>query len=367
MTTTIRSASLRDLIALAWYRLGYRPRESLVALGLHGPRQRVGAVARVDLPEAGAHRIAMRSLAETMRRTGHRQVLVLVVSDRLGDPGFSGSDRVASSPSRLLEDLAEELSAAGLSVLDLVAIGPTAFRSYLCEDAECRSAAGIPLSEIDSSEVAAAMVVAGATVVADEDHLVADVEPVSPGGFDEEEETKEPGSIGAAGEFGPTERSAALARWLRLVSSGCPDPREWSRTTRALSDPALRDAIMISLVPGVGTDPEAILQRYGPGATRDLFARRPDVELAERGRRLLAAVARRAPEHSRAPALSVLAWLSWWCGHGTRARMLADMALRDVPGNRLAGLVQVLVERHIPPPWVGTLSDIEVERAGPAG
>lgn len=321
----------------------------------------------MDLPAAVARRGAIRSLANTLSRTGHHQALVLVVSDRLGDPGASGSDRVVDPPTGLLDDLSEELSAAGLTLCDVVAVGPTAFRSYLCTDTGCCPAEGTPLSEIDSSEVAAAMVVAGATVADDEDQLIADVEPVSPDGSEAAEGAEEADMTEVVGTFGPEERPAVLARWLGLLSSEHQDPQEWPRITRALADPVLRDAIMISLVPGTGVDPEVILQQHGPGVTPELFARRPDVDLAERGRRVLAAIARQAPERRRAPALSVLAWLAWWCGHGTRARMLADRTLRDVPGNRLAGLVQVLVERQVPPPWVGSVGEVEVERDCPPG
>ena len=49
--TVVRVAGPEDLLAYIPYRLGFQPAESVVAVSLTGPRQRVGLVARVDLAD----------------------------------------------------------------------------------------------------------------------------------------------------------------------------------------------------------------------------------------------------------------------------------------------------------------------------
>jgi hypothetical protein len=345
MAMTIRPDSTRDLIAVAWYRIGYRPRESLVAVGLHGPRYRVGTVARVDLPIGSTPRPTIRSLAETMRRTGQQHAAVLLVSDRIDHRASSVPGSATGCRRGLVTEVEAELSAVGVGLLDVITVDATSFRSCRSVGADGLPAEVTPLSRVGDSEVAAAMVLAGVALVDDEGQLVADVEPSPREGAGAGRVTP------MTDTFGPGERARVLTRWLSLLHSGRPDPDGWAGLTRALTDPLLREAIMISMVPGSGTDPDTLVRHIRTGTAPGLFAREPDADLAGNGRRVLAAVARQAPEGRRAPALSVLAWLSWWCGQGPRARLLAGRALRDVPDTRLAGLVRVLVERQVPPPW----------------
>ena len=62
-----------------------------------------------------------------------------------------------------------------------------------------------------------------------------------------------------------------------------------------------------------------------------LTGSRPDPEVFEAARALLAQVARGAPPGSRAEALAVLGWMAWWQGSGARGRLLIGLALADDP------------------------------------
>jgi hypothetical protein len=55
---------------------------------------------------------------------------------------------------------------------------------------------------------------------------------------------------------------------------------------------------------------------------------------------------------AQAPALTLLALLSWWQGDGARARVLLDGALDSNPGYRLAVLLDDALGAAIPPGWV---------------
>jgi hypothetical protein len=136
------------------------------------------------------------------------------------------------------------------------------------------------------------------------------------------------------------------------VADPSPDQVAW--LVPALRDRNLRDALLVSLLPG-GV---RLARRFARGqvlGVPDLGAaeaRRPDTALFAAGRALLAAVARGAPAGGRAEALSLLAWMAWWENDGVRARLLAAMALRDHPGHRLAGLVDTLLLHGVPPAWL---------------
>ncbi len=354
----ITGAGPRDVIALVWFRLGFRPRESLVVVGLHGPNRRAGLVARVGLGELGEAGAAVARIAGLLRRSGDDAAVVLVVSDVDGGPR-PGPDGVPALPHRrLCAEVGQRLSERGIEVFDVLAVGPRSFRSYLCEDVRCCPAAGTPLESVTGTEVAATMVLAGLSVAASEQDLLADVEPGR---------AQLPTGAGAAGSddgWGrPGQRRQALARWQALLEAdpaartaplspaGAMSATDLAGLLDALEELPFRDAVMLTLMPGAGDLPERLLDgRAGP-RTQDLLEGRPDPELTGRGRRLLAQLAAAAPPGRRAEPLAVLAWMSWWCGDGARGRLLAERALADRPGHRLAVLVSTALATATPPPW----------------
>ena len=132
---------------------------------------------------------------------------------------------------------------------------------------------------------------------------------------------------------------------------GDPLPAEVAWLVPALRDARLRDAILVSLLPGA---PGSALHRDGDDPAADLAAGRveampdlreftdrpPDRSAFAAARALLARSPRRAGGY-RAEALALLA-MAWWQGSG-RARLLAALALQDQPGHRLAAIVDELL------------------------
>jgi hypothetical protein len=338
--TTIVHGGPGDVIAYAWYQIGYRPRESLVLVGLTGRPRRTGPVLRCDLPPSrGCVDRLGAALVDPLRRCDVRAVVVLLVTDRGGD----GAPRLGQVVTGLL-------GAAGMDVLDVLLVGDRSYRSLTGSGDVGQDSAGsrgeVSLREVECSAVAAHMVAVGRVLAAREDDLVADVDPV-------------PATDGPAVGDGDRASSATwLRRWREAVSGPVPDqgPRRRSHQGLgrelgpAMADPRLRDAILVSLLPGAGRFPEDLLS----GIPVDLDAvmdRRPDEELMDRGCALLADVARRAAAGHRADALAVLAWAAWWRGEGTRARLLVARALDDHAGHRLAALVGRLLQEGVPPSW----------------
>jgi hypothetical protein len=358
MTPTVK-ADPADLIALAWYQLGYRPADSLVMIGLHGPRQQAGVVARGDLPPRGQERAAVLALAGPLLESGAEGAVLLICT----------ADACRAEPPRVLRAALRLLPELVLDVVDVWAVGATGYRSYRCTDPGCCPRDGRPLDDVLRSRVAAELVLQGCTLVEDEADLVADVlpDPVVDGPAAADDGAAG-GAVGATGgadggeDGGEPDPAELLARWRAALAEaaepgrpgdgGPAAPALVPQLGRALADRRLRDAVMVTLVPGGDRVAEALLHGDGGDALDACLRACPDHELLDRGVRLLAAAARAAGPGFRAGPLGALAWLAWWNGQGARARLLVERALADRPDHRLALLVDGLLELAVPPPWV---------------
>jgi hypothetical protein len=342
MTPTVLRAKMPDLLAVAFYQIGYLPRESLVLVGLHGPRMRVGVVVRGDLPPPACQGRVVAAHLDAVRCNGHDGVIGLVVSDAVVPSGPTGRLRL---PHRaLVEELQRQAPGQGLLLRDVVAVGPSRWRSYRCTEPGCCPMAGRSLDEALNGRAATELIARGHILAAKEADLVADVEPVdTPVGQTPPGTRRRPG---------PVDAEQALRRWRELLDS--PDSvsgKDLVDLCGALQDHGVRDSVLLTLVPGAGTLPEEVLAGVDSSAITTVFQALPDPSLLERGRVILSAVARSAPPGSRADSLALLAWASWWSGRGARGRLLAERALADVPGHRLAVLVDRLLYLGVPPDW----------------
>jgi len=361
---TVLRAGTPDVIAYAFYQLGFRPRESLILIGLRSPRRRLGLVARVDLPPPEQLERMLSVQIDTLRSGGDEGAIVLLVSDAADtgpvDPG------VFPMPHReLAAALARHADRLNWPLRDVVLVGPTRWRSYQCDQPGCCPPEGFPLAAVSSSATAACLVASGRRLAPDEDALVADVEaadPDPPAGADpgpDPAEDPDPGEDpGEDLDDEPADEElldagVALARWRRLMADPQPSAGlDLGWLGSALQDHWFRDAVMLTLVPDSGTAAEELLAGADAAVMNGMLDRQPDPDLLERGRVLLAAVARSAARGERADALAVLAWMSWWSGDGVRCRLLTARALADQPGHRLAGLVERLRSVGKAPGWL---------------
>jgi hypothetical protein len=341
MTTVIRAAEPRDLIAYAWYAMGLRPRESLVVVGLRGERRRTGLVARIDLPDRRTLADEVDVVVRMLEQDGDDACLLLVVSDAEPPPG----DRLPHV--ELVEGCRDLLADREIEIVDAFLVDRRTYRSYLCADPSCCPPDGRPLDGVAESRVAAAMVLEGRSVVGDEADLVADVDPAAAIGRGEVPLVLPRGRVGRA------RRLAAFQRWCADLDAGAVEPDRPEELLAALrSDLATRDAVLLSLVPGSRVVAQGLVD--GRPLSRDAFAglrRPPEPEVVASGNRLLAVLARRAPGGRRAEPLALIAWLAWWSGDCVRGRLVAELALAEQPGHRLAGLACALLAEAVPPPW----------------
>ncbi len=348
---TITAAGAADVIAFAWYRMGYRPRESVLLVGLY-PRPGgalCGAVLRVDIPPSVQRPAALDRIMQILARTGHDAVIALIVSDR----SPRGRPRHDDGPLRH-RSLALAVRASGrrggVGVVDVIGVDESRYGSYFCRDQACCPPQGRSIEEALTSRAAAASVTEGMTLSADESDLVADVAPVDDPTLTDELLIARP-RLDAAQSF---------AVWTRLMGepADARDPAavDLADLCNALDDVCLRDAVLASAAGPLGRDGMALAALVLRGQAALAFARidelAPDEEAIGRAWRVLAALARHAPPGRRAQALAVLSWLAWWQGRGATARLLTERALADVADHRLATLVDEILTAMVAPPWV---------------
>lgn len=350
-TLTVTARSPRDLLAYVPYGLGYRPRSSAVVVGLRPPRSRVGLMVRADLgdlvdPARG--RILARTVARHHERDGAEALVVIVYCDELDDAAREAFD--------VLE---HELGVVA-PVRGRWVVTASGWFDPGCTDPACCPPGGRPLASLDASPVAAELVLAGVGRAASRDHAYA---------LPRADETARRAARRSAARWRarPDRTPAAgLAQWraaVRDAAAGCPvgAPR-LGRVLAALEDLEVRDAALLTLVPGSGDLAERLVADGAGGHDArvvEALARivdpggvAPDDAVLEPARQVLVAAAAHATGRALAPALTLLGVLAWWEGDGGLARARVDAALRAAPDHRLALLFRDALDAGLPPGWV---------------
>jgi hypothetical protein len=365
--TTVRMSEARELLALVPHRLGFRPRDSAVAISLRAPRGRVGLVVRVDLPHLADPQegpaLARRLLAYLGRDEAERGVVVLYTDD---DP--RGAVGAAQRAAKHFRDVAEP----SLGDVPIWVVTRTGYLSLDCVD-DCCPPGGRPLVDLDSTQIGAQLVLAG-SAVADSREDIARIR--SAGAERRRTVARARRRWESRREEALVNGPEALASW-RLDSVGAwrevvrrqsapdgPGPRvPWGRLEAGLDDRRVRDAVLVALVPGTGDLAERSVAAGANDVDDALGAAMakiidpahalapPEPETTSHVASLEGVVAH-GRAGARAPALTLLGLLSWWRGDGARARLLLDGALDAESGYRLAVLLDDALGAAIPPGWV---------------
>jgi len=368
--TTVRMSDIRELLALVPHRLGFRPRDSAVAVSLRAPRGQVGLVVRVDLHHLAdadeGPALARRLVAYLGRDDATRCVLVLYTDD---DP--SSDLGVARRAATTFRDTAEP----ALDDVPVWVVSSTGYLSLGCED-DCCPPGGRPLVDLDSTQVGAELVLAGSAVAESR----ADIARIRPAGAERRrtvararrrwERHREAALLGGPAEIAAW-RSTSVAAWREVVdrlTQEHPGTRvPWGRLEAGLDDRRVRDAVLVTLVPGTGdlaersvgveasADDRALDRALGAAMAQIIDPRHavvPPQPATSAHESALEGVVTHGRTGSQAPALTLLALLSWWRGDGARARVLLDGALDASPGYRLGLLLDDALGAGIPPGWV---------------
>lgn len=388
MTSPLRVREPQELLALIPYQLGFQPSESVVVVSLRAPRHRVGLVMRVDLDDLAepVHgRQVARGMVSRVVADGGRDCVLVVYSDG-PVPETGGGAPVWEAVGSFVE--AAEVF---LGSVDVWHVSSTGYAALGCTDPLCCPPGGRPLADLLSTEVGAHMVLAGATVVSSRDELArlpravdADRRRASAAANRWRRRRRE----ASAPEDLRAWRRGALTVW-REALDGVASAPGMGRLEAGLEDVLVRDAVLVSLVPGVGALPEELLGVLGQddegtaGATAthpcatsapvrsgrwastdsavgDAIAAivdpgvgiPPDPELARDAQRVLEGVVAHGRRGQQAPALTLLALLTWWQGSGARAEALLARARESDPSYRLAALLGQALDAGMPPGWV---------------
>ncbi|MCU1430938.1 MAG: hypothetical protein JWP95_43 [Actinotalea sp.] len=385
-TTTIRTGDPRELLALIPFQLGFVPQESAVVVSLRGARSRVGLVARVDLeglaaPDGGPQ-VARSLVVHLMADRATRAVLVLYTAQDLRVPGGTSGTRARAHLQVALDYF--------LGEVPVWVVGPRGYYSLDCDDLGCCPVDGRPLTDLQSTQVGAHMVLTGAHVAASREGLVripsapaqarrsarraadrwsarrpAAGDPSSAHAWrrdglalwrtevgralEAHRGTRDGTAVGSGADRGPTVWSA-------------PPPTVLGRLQAAIGDVLVRDAVLLSFVGGADRVADRVVAGDGgDGVGRVLrtivdpaAGRPPEPDPTAAARALLQQVVAHSTRRMHAPALTLLAVLAWWEGDGAQAGVLVERALGVDPEHRLAVLMEETLAAGMPPGWLRT-------------
>ncbi|MDM8085448.1 DUF4192 domain-containing protein [Cellulomonas cellasea] len=372
-TTTLRVSEPRELLAYLPHQLGFQPHESAVAVSLRAPRGRIGLVARVDLDDLGGQssgpRVARGLVAHLGADRASGAVLVLYTAQDPRRHGNSGTLAHAAA-----EHFREAASAA-LGDVTVWVVTATGYLRLDCDDLGCCPAGGRPARELESTAVGAHMVLAG-SCVADSRGAVARVLPapasarrsvarVAQRWLRRREDAARAGDAAMA-----LWRARSLDAWTQCVAAvrePCQDdaavsPAVLGRLEAGLADRRVRDAVLVTLVPGTGDlaarslrEDEAVTGREMAGAIAAIVdpahAVPPPADATAVHAQALERLVAHGRRGSQAPALTLLALLAWWQGDGVRASVLVERARAHEAGYRLAVLLDDVLTAAMPPGW----------------
>jgi hypothetical protein len=174
--------SSEDLVTAVPYLVGFPPEQSLVVVAMRrsGRRQRLGLVARFDLPPVGPRRVRGEEGSAGAIRALVRQVVDVLSTDEPEEVVLLVYDDLPCTMvpvwQRLVTRLEAAFRAVDVPVMDALHVAGRRFRSYRCTDPGCCPPEGRPLDP-GSSVVAAEFVARGRSPVASRAALHATVQP----------------------------------------------------------------------------------------------------------------------------------------------------------------------------------------------
>jgi hypothetical protein len=316
-----------DMLEAIPYLVGFRPRHSLVLLGLHGARVRV--TLRMDLSDA-MRPGALRDTAAVLGRADVSSVIAVVYWDPVAqlpliapDAGSyeEGEDLPAA---HLAADVARVLERNAIQLLDALLVVEDQWWSYVGRAAGCACCEQARQLPGDTSPAAASAVFAGMVRLTDRDALA---------------DTLAPQPADQRARLTPLIRSCEDAGVQAAVDGR--SLRERRSVKRALFTAAREaDGALIARVTLTVTDAE--LARFAVGLSD--VAVRDALWLAIDQRRLdgrpfwLDLLARLPSPYDCAP-LFLFGWSSWRDGNGALAAMAAERALASNPDYTAADLL----------------------------
>jgi hypothetical protein len=337
---TVRLSDPGDLAAALPQLIGFRPRESLVVVSLHGSTGlRLGLTARADLPAPEHRRPVVGGVVRSLVTDRPDAVLLAVVSedDDVALPGaFPGAGGVDLPHRDVVHEAVLAFDAADVAVRDALLVRHGRWWSYDCARACCAPGAGTALPT-GTTALAAAAALTGQVVEADRADLVRRIAPV---GF-----LAADGMARACDEIGDDlARRTAQLGWDVVAEEG------WAAVLAAVEAAGPGSVQRLS-------DREVARLAWG---LRDIDVRDRALALALGGSAAAAEVVwteltRRSPAPLDAAPATLLAVTAWVRGDGALANVALERALASEPSYTFAALLRSALDACMRPAEVRRL------------
>jgi hypothetical protein len=313
------------MLAVVPHLLGFTPTSSLVVAGGRGPRQRIEATLRFDLPDPPHEATAQAIADHTVSVLGRHEFTTVVVI------GYGPGELVTP----LTDVVRTAITRTGLEVRDVLRVQDGRYWSYLCTNPACCPPEGVPFDTTSHPVSAVMAACTSRTVLASRDDLAASIAPVT-------------------GPVAETMRQET-ARAERIAARLLADATKALSMARPVVDRGL-SAVQAAI--GIYRDGGSITQAsqfawlalaLSHLQVRDDAWARMDPGHREDHQRLWTDVTRHAqPGYVAAPA-SLLAFVAWQAGNGALANVALDRALADSPGYSMAQLLRDAIDAGAPP------------------
>lgn len=319
MTTTprVRLSGPAQMIAAVPYLIGFRPEESIVAVGVSSASQQVSLTMRVDLPQPADVPELADLIATHLEHAGAEQAVLVLLTEEAG----------AELPRwDLVEATAAALAERGVGLRDALCERAGRWWSYLCAEPECCPPQGTPVDPAEAAEIAAMTAWLGDVVHESRAELAATLAPGEPIPSDVlERAQREFGQeVIRRGRKAVAARSRKLVRkavLARVEHSPQLTPDRVARLALGLTDVLVRDSCLGWAGTGLEHAAEALW-----------------VELV-----------RRSPAPYAAAPATMLAVHAYLRGNGGYARIALDRALDSDPDYSFARLLEAGLDRGVPP------------------
>lgn len=306
MTDQLKLTGPADLLGYIPHMLGGAPTESFVVQT--ATTGALGATIRVDAPMGADPDGFAQTLASfaAQDETATATYVIVYTDETSADDRYPYAAHVAA--------LGNELAMARMPVRKAYLVTGTHWAAYGTTERN-------PLSQITDSNANATLTYLGSAPTVDV------YNPALLGNWVEPVRVPE-----------RTEHSLTAARqaWADLLDSpGTPD-RETGRAVAAwFQDPFIRDFLMAdTITTNTGRIIDVLLGKFD-GC--------PDWYRVDRAEAMAFELMKLVPDGQRAPMLTLMGWIQWLKGSGTRADRYLKLAAEDLPGYRLAVLLHELI------------------------
>jgi Domain of unknown function (DUF4192) len=320
----VRLGSAEALLAVVPNLLGFHPSQSLVVLGVSGPRDRVSLTFRYDLPGPDDDDL-------TSDIAGHAsEVLTREAISAVVIVGYGAAGPVE----RAVAALAAALEDCGVEVGAMLRAESGRYWSLSCPDPDCCPPEGTPFDPC-SHPAARLLAEAGLDVLPDRAALARTLQPP-------------PGTAKATRQA----TGRALRRLGRVVTAAERDGRDSARAVAEAGIAAVREAIgEYRSGAAIGDRGRLAFLAVAVSNLRvrdDAWARMDPAHAQDHLRLWTDLVTGAAPEFVPAPA-ALLAFTAWQAGEGALANVAAERALAADPAYTMALLVTEAVQAGLPP------------------